>query len=108
MISAFLILAGAAACLMAGRHLPRRPDSDVVEILYVATEQQSSELDANLVHLAGVRSQAAALESELAAMTLERNTWRERARIALHVASMPPIPCNPECAECRAARERRT
>lgn len=47
-------------------------------------------------------------ELGLAAMTVERNSWRERAQNALHVASMPPRPCNPECAECRAARERRT
>lgn len=112
---AALIGLGVACCMIVGSWLAggapkpslnQRAAASMDHLGTVVTDA-CTEIEALRIQLAGARSQAAHLEGEVTAMTLERNSWRERAEVAIHVGQGPQRTTYAprcECAECRHVR----
>lgn len=108
MIVTIVLAVGAAVVLLAGYGMVR-------PTLVAAEEKAATSMDILGTAVTGacgeivsLRAEIDTLRAQLSAALFERNTWRERAAVAIRVCGDPVPPCNPECAECRAARERRT
>lgn len=113
MIVAIVLAVGSAIVLLFGRSAMQL-DADLNQDAIGSTKRMGtavsdacSEIEALRIQLADARSQAVHLEGEVAAMTLERDSWRERAQVAIHVAQGPQRTIYAprcECAECRHVR----